>query len=58
MYVTENQASADPNSLNRRPNVLLDGRLIRLLIPVLLVLVALTMVSLHVHMYTKGGAYR
>ena len=53
--MTENQASADPNSLNRRPNVLLDGRLIRLLIPVLLVLVALTMVSLHVHMYTKVG---
>lgn len=53
--MSENQASAHVSSPYRHLKVLLDGRLVRWLIPLLLILVALTMVSLHVRMYTKVG---
>ena len=53
--MSENHASTHLSSPDRRPKVLLDGRLIRWLTPVLLVLIALTMVSLHVGSYPKVG---
>ena len=53
--MTEIDTSAHPSSLDRRPKVLAKGHLTRWLIPVLLILVALTMVTLHVRMYTKVG---
>ena len=53
--MTEIHASAHPSAPDRRPTVLLNGRLVRWLIPVFLVLIALTMVSLHVHTSTKVG---
>jgi len=53
--VTEIDTDAHPGSTERRPKVLVNRQLMRWLTPVLLVLVALTMVTLHVRMYTKVG---